>query len=51
MKKVMGGGGWGIFERQEFFGGGGGGQLACMNFFFSFNFPLREYFFCTSPAQ
>ena len=23
--------------------------MACMNFF-SFNFPLREFFFCTSPA-
>ena len=23
--------------------------MACTNFF-SFNFPLREYFFCTSPA-
>ena len=22
-----------------------------MNFFFSFNFPLREYFFYTSPAH
>ena len=21
-----------------------------MNIFFGFNFPLREYFFCTSPA-
>ena len=51
MKKAMGGGGGGEFSSgRNFFGGVGGGQLACMNFF-SFNFPLREYFFCTSPAQ
>ena len=49
MKKVMGGG-VGNFRAAGIFWGGGGGQLACMNFF-SFNFPLREYFFCTSPAQ
>ena len=60
IRKVMGGGG-GIFEPQEFsfvikflvwiffrpyhecFLG-----LIGMHEFFSFNFPLREYFFCTS---
>ena len=59
----MGGGGRGIFEPQEFFfvikflvwiffrpkheyflG------LIGMQEFFSFNLPLLEYFFCTSPA-
>ena len=61
IRKVMGGRGGGIFEPQEFFfvieflvwiffrpyhecflG------LIGMHEFFSFNFPLREYFFCTS---
>ena len=45
---------WGTFEPQEYFFHH---QIHCVNFFrvnwrariFSFNFPLLEYFFCTSP--
>ena len=63
LEKLWGGGGRGIFELQEFFfvikflvwiffrplheyflG------LIGVQEFFSFNFPLREFFFCTSPA-
>ena len=63
LEKIMGGGGRGIFEPQgcffvfkflvriffrtwhEYFLG-----LIDVHEFFSFNFPLREYFACTSPA-
>ena len=27
----------------------GGGGVGILHEFFSFNFPLREYFFCTPP--
>ena len=45
---------WGTFEPQEY---SFRYQIHCVNFFrvnwrawiFSLNFPLREYFFCTSP--
>ena len=45
---------WGTFEPQEYFFRY---QIHCVNFFrvnwraliFSFNFPVREYLFCTSP--
>ena len=54
IRKVTGGGGWGIFESQEFFfvikflyefflG------LIGVHEFFSFNFPLRKYFFLLRP--
>ena len=65
-KVIRGGGGRGIFEPQEFFSFFRY-QIPCMNFFcrsmniflgligvhdfFSFHFPLHEYFFFCSPIS
>ena len=65
IRKIMGGGGGEEFSSRrdfffllsnslyEFFLGHSMniflGLIGVHEFFFSFNFPLREYFFCTSP--
>ena len=56
----MGGGGGEFSSRRNFFSFSNSflaysmniflGLIGVHEFFFSCNFPLREYFFCTSPA-